>query len=187
MASRLPLRGGFLPPLRGFAALQLGLFDEVAFTSPSFWFTFAVPLMMVKDRRFTCTTTPPPPKTFFDDFVTGIKANMKRGDNFFELINHSLSCASCIDRGDALRCSHRLYLLPPWKPLLNLGSLMATMPKRRADEFAQEARCGRAAAALRSLRGHCAATQWPRLTAASRSLRDRFAATAWPRVCRSTA
>ena len=112
----------------------------MAFTSPSFWFTFAVPLMMVKDRRFTCTTTPPPPKTFFDDFVTGIKANMKRGDNFFELVNHSLSCAACIDRGDALRCSHRLYLLPPWKPLLNLGSLMATMPKRRADEFAQEVR-----------------------------------------------
>ena len=159
------------------------MFDEVAFTSPSFWFTFAVPLMMVKDRRFTCTTTPPPPKTFFDDFVTGIKANMKRGDNFFELVNHSLSCASCIDRGDALRCSHRLYLLPPWKPLLNLGSLMATMPKRRADEFAQEARCGRCSAALRSLRGRCAIAQRSRLTVASRRfaiaarsrLRDRFA------------
>ena len=164
--------------------MQLGLFDEVAFTSPSFWFTFAVPLMMVKDRRFTCTTTPPPPKTFFDDFVTGIKANMKRGDNFFELVNHSLSCASCIDRGDALRCSHQLYLLPPWKPLLNLGSLMATMPKRRADEFAQEARCGRFAIASRprSGRGFAIAAR-SLLTVASRSLRDRgFAA-----LCRSTA
>ena len=104
----------------------------------SFWFTFAVPLMMVKDRRFTCTTTPPPPKTFFADFVESVKANMARGDTFFELTNHSLACSDCIDRGDALRCTHRLANIPPWKPILNLSSLSGLMPKNRAAAFAAE-------------------------------------------------
>lgn len=119
-------------------AFRLGLFDEVAFTSSQFWYTFAMPLMMVRGRVFTCTTTPPPAQTFFADFCKGVESNMAKGDMFFELINHSLACAACIANNDALRCVHRLANIPPWKPIMNLSSLAGLMPKNKAAEFAQE-------------------------------------------------
>jgi len=113
-------------------------FDEIAFMTDSFWYTFALPLLQIKDRRFICTTTPPPPKTFFDRFTQNIKKQNAAEDYFFKLINHSLACAACIEDDIAAECCHRLFLVPPWKSLLQFNSLGALMPKRRAAQFAAE-------------------------------------------------
>ena len=103
-----------------------------------FWYKFALPLLQIRERRFTCTTTPPPPKSFFDSFCDGIRAANETGETFFELLNHSLACKQCIDDGVAADCCHRLYLVPPWKSLLQFNSIGSLMPKNRAADFAAE-------------------------------------------------
>jgi hypothetical protein len=113
-------------------------FDEIAFTSADFWYKFALPLLQIRGRRFTCTTTPPPPKSFFDSFCDNIRAANANDETFFELLNHSLACDTCIDAGEAAKCCHRLHLVPPWKSLLQFNSLGGLMPKNRAADYAAE-------------------------------------------------
>lgn len=119
-------------------AFACGIFDEAAFTSADFWYKFALPLLQIRGRIFTCCTTPAPPKGFFDTFSQGVIAANKRGEKFFQLVNHSLSCQRCIDANDGPRCSHRLYLIPPWKPILALSSISSLMPKAQAATYAAE-------------------------------------------------
>lgn len=113
-------------------------FDEIAFMTDNFWYTFALPLLQIKDRRFICTTTPPPPKTFFALFTQNIIKQNEVGDRFFTLVNHSLACKQCVEDGVAPECCHRLYLVPPWKSLMQFGCLGSLMPKKRAAQFAAE-------------------------------------------------
>lgn len=115
-----------------------GIFDEAAFTSAGFWYTFALPLLQIRDRIFTCCTTPAPPRGFFDTFCKGVEAANERGDMFFQLVNHSLSCKECQETGQAAQCSHRLFCLPPWKPVLALGAIAKLMPKSECDTFNAE-------------------------------------------------
>ena len=119
-------------------APMAAFFDEIAFTSPDFWYKFALPLLQIRERRFTCTTTPPPPRSFFDSFCDGVREANRNGATFFELLNHSLACSQCIDDGIAADCCHRLHLVPPWKSLLQFNSIGALMPKNRAADFAAE-------------------------------------------------
>lgn len=119
-------------------APSAAFFDEIAFTSANFWYQFALPLLQIRGRRFTCTTTPPPPQSFFDTFCAGIRRANAEGTTFFELINHSLSCQACIDANDARRCCHKLHLVPPWKSMMQLNSLGKFMPKNRAADMAAE-------------------------------------------------
>jgi hypothetical protein len=113
-------------------------FDEIAFTSAQFWYQFALPLLQVAGRRFTCTTTPPPPGSFFDNFCKEVKSANAKGDTFFFLINHSLACDQCIERLEPDRCCHKLYLVPPWKSLISLNAIGRLMPKARAADFVAE-------------------------------------------------
>ena len=117
---------------------RFGIFDEIAFTSPGFWYTFALPLLQVRTRRFVCCTTPPPRKSFFDEFSQNVKRANADGDNFFTLINHSLACADCIANDVAADCCHRLGFVPPWKSVMSVTALGKLMPKHKAAEFAAE-------------------------------------------------
>ena len=119
-------------------AFWAGIFDEAAFTSADFWYKFAMPLLQIRDRVFTCCTTPAPPKGFFATFCEAVKRSSAAGDTFFTLVNHSLSCARCLDVGEGPRCCHRLWLIPPWKPQMALSSISALMPKSRSADFAAE-------------------------------------------------
>lgn len=113
-------------------------FDEIAFTSSAFWYQFALPLLQVAGRRFTCTTTPPPAGSFFDNFCKQVKAANKAGDTFFYLLNHSLACEECIIRLEPDRCCHKLHLVPPWKSLISLNAIGRLMPKSRKADFVAE-------------------------------------------------
>ena len=117
---------------------RFGIFDEIAFTSPNFWYTFALPLLQVRSRRFVCCTTPPPRKSFFDEFSQNVKRANADGDNFFTLINHSLACSECIANNVAAECCHRLGFVPPWKSVMSFNALEKLMPKHKAQEFAAE-------------------------------------------------
>lgn len=119
-------------------APSAAFFDEIAFAGENFWYEFALPLLQVRGRRFTCTTTPPRRGSYFDAFVSGIKASNAAGDFFFTIVNHSLACAACIERNAAAECCHRLFLVPPWKSLMQFHSLGVLMPKRRRAAFAAE-------------------------------------------------
>ena len=119
-------------------AFRAGIFDEAAFTSSQFWYTFALPLLQIRGRVFTCCTTPAPPRGFFDTFCKGVAEANARGETFFTLVNHSLSCKKCMESNQGARCSHRLFLIPPWKPVLALGSISALMPKSQRDSYAAE-------------------------------------------------
>jgi len=113
-------------------------FDEIGFCSSQFWFKFALPLLQVSNRVATCTTTPPAEDSFFAIFAERVRARNVEGDNFFFLTNHSLSCGTCIEAGEAERCCHNLAFLPPWKSLLRFNAMKALVPRKQAATFRQE-------------------------------------------------
>lgn len=113
-------------------------FDEIGFVQENFWYKFAYPLLQVSNRIFTCITTPPPRDGFFSIFTRGIQERNARGDFFFKFINHSLACDECVENSEPERCTHRLYLIPPWKSILKFVSMRRLIPKSRQDAFATE-------------------------------------------------
>ena len=113
-------------------------FDEVGFVGEQFWYKFAYPLLQVSQRVATCTTTPPPTDGFFQAFIDNVKQQNKSGDMFFVLFNHTLSCATCIDSGEAERCCHRLEYIPPWKSLMRFSSMGKLVPAKQRDTFRAE-------------------------------------------------
>lgn len=141
IGSRLPLTVMARPrnadACRGDAPAA-AFFDEIAFTSSGFWYQFALPLLQVAGRRFTCTTTPPPAGSFFDNFCKQVKAANEAGDTFFYLLNHSLACEECTKRLEPDRCCHKLHLVPPWKSLISLNAIGRLMPKSRKADFVAE-------------------------------------------------
>ena len=102
------------------------------------WWQFAYPLLQVGNRVFTCTTTPAPEGSFFDDFTKAVKKRNAEGDEFFKLINHSLSCQACIEAQEPERCCHNLWLIPPWKSTLKFNKMKALVPARQLNTFATE-------------------------------------------------
>lgn len=105
-------------------APRAAIFDEVAFIGKRLWTDFAFPLLQVKGRVFTLATTPPAPSSWFSVFVDQIRARNKANDFFFNLINHSLSCAKCLEAGEAVDCCHNLAFVPPWKSLVTLNQML---------------------------------------------------------------
>jgi hypothetical protein len=105
-------------------APRAAIFDEVAFIGKRLWSDFAFPLLQVKGRVFTLATTPPAPSSWFSVFIDQVKARNKEKDYFFNLINHSLSCAACLEAGEAVDCCHNLAFVPPWKSLLTLNQML---------------------------------------------------------------
>ena len=119
-------------------APKMALFDEIAFCTAAFWHQFAFPLLTVGRRIFTCVTTPPHEGTFFDVFSKTVIARNKANDFFFRLINHSLVCAACIEAGEEEKCTHKLYLIPPWKSLLRFNSMKKLVPVSQLETFNTE-------------------------------------------------
>ena len=112
------------------------IFDEAGFMSKALWEQFAYPLLQVGDRVFTCATTPPPPNGFFATFVKMVEEKNAIGDDFFYLLNHSLTCADCLEAGDSTDCLHNMSHLPPWKSLVTLHAMMGLV--RDSNTFAME-------------------------------------------------
>lgn len=113
-------------------------FDEVGFIDQRFWFLFAFPLLQVGGRVFTMATTPPPINSFFDDFSRKIRKRNENNDFLFLFINHSMTCADCIERDVAAKCSHKLYLVPKWKNISKFVSMRVLVPGKQRKAFEAE-------------------------------------------------
>ena len=116
-------------------APRAAIFDEVAFIGKKLWSDFAFPLLQVKDRIFTLATTPPAPSSWFSQFVDQIKERNKNNDFFFNLINHSLSCAVCLEAGEAVDCCHNLMYVPPWKSMVTLNQMLNLASDKEAYQM----------------------------------------------------
>ena len=101
-------------------------------------YKFAYPLLQVGKRVFTCATTPAPFGSFFSRFVDTVKEQNANQDFFFRLINHSLVCDDCQQRGVNEKCAHNLFLVPPWKSVLRFHKMRKLVPDARKEEFAAE-------------------------------------------------
>lgn len=106
------------------------IFDEIGFIGKRLWEEFAFPLLQVGGRIFTCATTPPPPNSFFAVFISQVQSQNQKNDYFFELINHSLTCATCLEAGIATECCHNLMFLPPWKSLVTLNQMLSLVANK---------------------------------------------------------
>ena len=91
----------------------------------------------VGGRVFTLATTPPALDSFFDDFCKKIRSENEQGKYFFQLTNHSLVCEKCIEK-DPQQCSHKLYLVPPWKSIARFENLRRMVPGKQREEFSAE-------------------------------------------------
>ena len=116
-------------------APRAAIFDEVGFIGQKLWSEFAFPLLQVGGRIFTCATTPPPPTGFFSAFISQVKAQNNVGDFFFRLINHSLTCADCLEAGEATECCHNLMFLPPWKSLVTLNQMLSLVADKETYQM----------------------------------------------------
>jgi len=111
-------------------APKSAIFDEIGFIGKRLWEEFAFPLLQVGGRIFTCATTPPPPNSFFAVFVNQVQSQNSKNDYFFELINHSLTCDTCLEAGVATECCHNLMYLPPWKSLVTLNQMLSLVANK---------------------------------------------------------
>ena len=111
-------------------APKCAFFDEIGFIWKRLWEEFAFPLLQVGGRIFTCATTPPPPNSFFAVFVEQVKRANLENDHFFDLVNHSLTCAECLEAGMATECCHNLMYLPPWKSLVTLNQMLSLVANK---------------------------------------------------------
>ena len=110
----------------------------MAFVSESFWFNFAYPLLQVTGRIFLLTTTPAALGSFFDVFSKSVQKQNRENNLFFYLINHSLVCERCWEKNEPARCSHLLYLIPPWKSILRFHNLKRLVPSKQQENFETE-------------------------------------------------
>jgi hypothetical protein len=117
-------------------APHAAIFDEIGFIGRALWDQFAFPLLQVQGRIFTCATTPPPPNGFFSQFISQVKTrNEEHNDYFFTLINHSLSCSTCLDAGEGTECMHNMAFLPPWKSIVTLNQMMNLVSDRETFQM----------------------------------------------------
>ena len=72
------------------------------------------------------------------DALQQIKKRNAEKDRFFYLENHSLSCPSCVESGEADRCCHALHFVPPWKSMLRFTSMRALIPRKQVETFQTE-------------------------------------------------
>jgi hypothetical protein len=121
-------------------AMAAAIFDEIGFVSADFFYQFAIPLLTIEHRVFTCATTPPPFGSFFNIFADNIRVNQKRGNNFFSLTDLSLVCERCEELEVAGECCHKLNLIPDWKSCLRMRKLQETIPANRRGDFDAEIR-----------------------------------------------
>ena len=119
-------------------APKAAFFDEIGFVSADFWYKFAYPLLQVGKRVFTCATTPPASSSFFSVFIDNVIKRNEASDFFFLLINHSLVCAKCHEAGCAVKCVHKLGLVPPWKSLLRFTQMKQLVPAKRMGDYQAE-------------------------------------------------
>ena len=82
-------------------------------------------------------TTPAPLDSFFDNFCKKIQAENQENKFFFHLINHSLVCEKCLETNPQ-QCSHKLFLIPPWKSIQRFESLRRMVPGKQKEEFQAE-------------------------------------------------
>lgn len=113
-------------------------FDEVGFIDQKFWFLFAFPLLQVGGRVFTMATTPPKLKSFFDDFIKSVVKRNKNNDFLFLLVNHSMTCAECLEKDVASQCAHKLYLVPKWKIISKFVAMRELVPFKQRKAFEAE-------------------------------------------------
>lgn len=114
------------------------IIDEVGFVEEFFWKLFAFPLTQVFDRLFIMVTTPAPYGSFFHEFTKTVIERNEKGDFFMSLTNHSLVCDDCQGSDNAMDCSHRLYLIPPWKSLFRLEDMSEYVSLKDRKEYMKE-------------------------------------------------
>lgn len=119
-------------------APHAAVFDEVGFISAQFWYLFAFPLLQIGGRIFTMATTPPPINSYFDDFARSVKKRNAENDRLFLLVNHSMTCEKCMERDEAGKCSHKLYLVPKWKIVSKFVAMRALVPAKQRRAFEAE-------------------------------------------------
>jgi hypothetical protein len=83
-------------------------------------------------------TTPPPLNSYFDVFARSIKKRNKENDRLFLLINHSMTCEKCLEKDEAGKCSHKLYLVPKWKIVSKFVAMRALVPAKQRKAFEAE-------------------------------------------------
>jgi hypothetical protein len=83
-------------------------------------------------------TTPAANGSFFDDFTKSVVKRNAKGDHFMSLTNHSLVCAECMAADKSRDCSHKLYLIPPWKSLFQLERMAEHVPLKKRAQHEQE-------------------------------------------------
>lgn len=119
-------------------APHAAVFDEVGFISPQFWYLFAFPLLQVGGRIFTMATTPPPINSYFDVFARSVKRRNAENDRLFLLINHCMTCERCLEKDEASKCSHKLYLVPKWKIVSKFVAMRELVPPKQRKAFEAE-------------------------------------------------
>lgn len=118
-------------------AFDIAVGDEFCFLEAKMWNKFLKPLFAVTDRVLMLASTPADPEKHAHAFIEEQQENNKRGEHKFHVVNHSLMCDHCFEN-KRLHCSHRLYLLPPWKGHYNIRSLLKSVPKGGEDAFMAE-------------------------------------------------
>ncbi len=85
--------------------------EEAAYIKPALIYSFVLPLLVNERRVILGISTPAGPENYFTKFFQ--LANQQRST--FRVYHVQLCCDRCRERGQEIKCRHRLHLQPPWK------------------------------------------------------------------------
>jgi hypothetical protein len=120
---------------RGFTVHMI-LIDEAAHIDENVWKFSIVPALGTEGMVLLALTTAQSVSNFFSKLIA-LKRN--DGENVFETLVLTLVCDACQLAGKQNSCTHRMHLLPSWKPVGRQELIQTILGESDGNVYLQEA------------------------------------------------
>ena len=114
---------------------DLLILEEAAYVDPGFFYETVAPLLCMQQTTMIAISTLTSSVNFYSRLIK--MRNKTTGTPLFNIYQVQLACDSCIEKGQASQCVHRLHLIPRWQSS-DRHELLKTVMQDRPDLIESE-------------------------------------------------
>lgn len=114
---------------------DLLILEEAAYVDPGFFYETVAPLLCMQQTTMIAISTLTSSVNFYSRLIK--MRNKTTGAPLFNIYQVQLACDSCIEKGQASQCVHRLHLIPRWQSS-DRHELLKTVMQDRPDLIESE-------------------------------------------------
>lgn len=123
--------------LRG-VTCDIIIFEEAAFIDVQVINQVAVPLMTVRNAVTLAISTPCGDEGNYYNAFLDLPSEDDPNEKMFRIVKLGLACDSCMLSGKTSSCTHKAYMMPPWKSAARQLKTKIIMGEAFKDLYAQE-------------------------------------------------